>query len=152
MSMRSYYYNGFGLQIKGELYEKIRTDVLKNTIQMEYPEFYEDIPEAMGLDGEEFVEAFEDWYTNDYGCNSVFAFLAETVSKNDNVRIDYFEGENAGDEAIMLTYSLPWVYNDTERKLTETELALLFSKWFDMYLGIDIPPIEFGEVEVEMYG
>ena len=130
--------------------EKIQTDISQhhNVRQLSYSDLFADIDVKEPVSIDELYEkyrCFQGAYTNTEGLSGV---IADVISKETNVRVDFLSAQDEDTEYIVFTETLPWYFNDTEKALTEESLTDIFKKYFN---ELEIP-LEMDDIKLEYCG
>ena len=63
------------------------------------------------------------------------AVISNVITHETDIRVEYQSGESHGDETIMFSEGMPWIYSNKEKLLTQDYLEDLFSKYInDLHL------------------
>ena len=86
---------------------------------------------------------YEDCISSEEG---LFGVISSAISRETGVRIEYHS--YCGQEAVFLCKCLPWMYNESESKLTPDGIEELFKPYLE---ELGIPDAELEDIEIEYY-
>lgn len=94
---------------------------------------------------------FEQYACNSSGMEGNGAVISNIMSRETGIRFEYQSGDSGCDSypTILFSESMPWHYNDKEKKLTEESLKEICEQ-YAIELGIDIDDINM--CKIEYYG
>lgn len=118
---------------KSDREKELYNDMLKHT-ESEY-------------DLEEF---FEDYSCDNTGMEGIGAVIANIMSRETGIRFAYCQPDGDCDTlaSIVFDEKYPWLFNETEKELTEEKLSNICKKYMDE-LGITDSP---DDLNLEYYG
>ena len=143
MSNRSFTVDGFGISLNNLEINKCKMAAF---LRKYFPDKFEEFDIKPNATDEEIVFAFDYSYESGCGDLSVWAAVADAISENEGIIVEYFDGEY--EKAIILPACMPWQYNEKERVLTLNDFERIFAVYFE---ELGYPKIEVDSQSIEFY-
>lgn len=152
MSMRSSFIYGYGFN--SDCDEEKLIDFIK-----EHKEAFceSDIEEELYNDMLDDTESeydleylFEDYSCDNSGMEGIGAVIANIMSRETGIRFAYYQPEEDCDTLASIVFEkrYPWLFNETEKELTEEKLSNICKKYMDELGIMDNPDY----LDLEYYG
>lgn len=106
------------------------------------------------IDEDEAVREYLAYFTidRDIDYRGGFDIIAAIMTEETGIRFDYEHGQSdecKGEASILLPESMPWLYNDAEKTVTEDGLKAILEKYMK---ELDLKPDLMDFLAIEYYG